>query len=322
MSRSSRAACSSAPASSCHRPPNARNSSYQPWERLQGNDLYGALRFEHDIVDGLTGFLKAGARRSSYTSLFLNQNIIDYNGNITTLSAGQYNSTVETLSLEMGVRASFRTCPVKHEMAMAADYMKQQNFTLNNALSIPTNSNIYNPVVVSAPNLYGLSIGSPPLTSDSVYSSFGLVDSISFAGDMFQLIGGARAQQLQTANYSTTTGLPTIGNNQTVISPSSALVFKPRKELMLYTNYIQALQQGPIAGAGLTNAGQQFPPFVSTQYEVGAKVDLGTFGMTLSAFQITIPSSYTDVSTNSLVTTASSATKVSSSWPSASRSKG
>lgn len=282
--------------------PNARNSSYQPWERLQGNDLYGAYRFEHDIVEGLTGFVKAGARRSSYTSIFLNQNIVNYNGNTTTLSAGQYNSTVEAISLEAGVRANFNTGPVKHEMAMVADYLKTQNFTLNNAMSIPTNSNIYNPVVVAAPSLYGLSIGNPPLTSDSVYSSFGLVDTVSFLDDMFQIIGGARAQRLQTANYSTTTGLATSGNDQTVISPSVAVVFKPMKELMFYGNYIQALQQGPIAGAGLTNAGEQFPPFVSTQFEIGTKVDLGFLAMTLSAFEITLPSSYTDVSTNSLVT--------------------
>jgi iron complex outermembrane receptor protein len=43
--------------------PYAARSSYQPWERLQANDLYGALRFEHDITPWLTGFIKVGAKR-------------------------------------------------------------------------------------------------------------------------------------------------------------------------------------------------------------------------------------------------------------------
>ena len=65
---------------------------------------------------------------------------------------------------------------------------------------------------------------------------------------------------------------------------------------MLYGNYIQALQPGPIAGAGLINAGQTFPPFVTTQFELGVKVDFGFVGATFSAFQITIPQSFTDLS--------------------------
>jgi len=282
--------------------PYARQSSYQPWERLQGNDVYGALRFEHDIVDGLTGFIKAGARRSNYTSVYFNQNIVNYNGNTTTSSGGQYMSTVEALSLEAGLRATFHTGPVKHEAALVGDYLKTQNFTFNNPIATKVNSNIYSPTFIAQPNFFGFRTQGPPLTSDSVYGSIGIVDALSFNGDMFQIIGGARLQRLQTANYSTVTGLPTNGNNQSAVSPSGSFVFKPAKEVMVYGNYIQALQQGPVAGAGLTNAGMQFPPFVTNQFEVGVKVDFGNVGATVSAFQITMPSSYTDLATNTLVT--------------------
>ena len=281
--------------------PYARQSSYQPWERLQGNDVYGSLKFEHDIVEGLTGFIKAGARRSNYTSVFFNQNIVNYNGNTTVLSAGQYASTVESLSLEAGLRANFHTGPVKHEAALIGDYLKTQNFTFNNPIVAALNSNIYNPTFISQPSFFGFRT-QPPLTSDSVYGSIGIVDAISFNGDMFQIIGGARVQRLQTANYSIATGLPTNGNDQTVLSPSASFVFRPMKEVMLYGNYIQALQQGPIAPAGTLNAGLQFSPFVTNQFEVGVKADFGFIGATLSAFQITLPTSYTDVATNTFVT--------------------
>ncbi len=281
--------------------PYARQSSYQPWERLQGNDVYGSLKFEHDIVEGLTGFIKAGARRSNYTSVFFNQNIVNYGGNTTILSAGQFASTVESLSLEAGLRANFHTGPIKHEAALIGDYLKTQNFTFNNPIVAALNSNIYNPTFIPQPSFFGFRT-QPPLTSDSVYGSVGIVDALSFNGDMFQIIGGARLQRLQTANYSIATGLPTNGNNQTVVSPSASFVFRPVKEVMLYGNYIQALQQGPIAPAGTLNAGLQFSPFVTNQFEVGVKADFGFVGATLSAFQITLPTSYTDVATNTFVT--------------------
>ena len=282
--------------------PYARNSSYQPWERLQGNDVYGALRFEHDILDGLTGFIKAGARRSNYTSVFFNQNIVNYNGNTTILSAGQFMSASEALSLEAGVRGIFHTGPIKHEAALVGDYLKTQNYSFNNPLTTTLASNLYNPTFIPQPSFFGFRTQPPPLTSDSVYTSLGIVDALSFNNDMFQIIGGVRQQRLQTANYNPVSGLPTNGNDKSVVSPSASFVFRPVKEVMLYGNYIQALQQGPIAPAGLINAGQQFPPFVTNQFELGVKVDLGFVGATLSAFQITLPQSYTDLATNTFVT--------------------
>ena len=227
--------------------PYARNSSYQPWERLQGNDVYGALRFEHDILDGLTGFIKAGARRSNDTSVFFNQNIVNYNGNTTTLSAGQFMSKSESLSLETGLRGIFHTGPIKHEAALVGDYLKTQNYSFNNPLTTTLASNLYNPTFIPQPSFFGFRTQTPPLTSDSVYTSLGIVDALSFNNDMFQIIGGVREQRLQTANYNPVSGLPTNGNDTSVLSPSASFVLRPVKEVMFYGNYIQALQQGPIA---------------------------------------------------------------------------
>ena len=55
---------------------------------------------------------------------------------------------------------------------------------------------------------------------------------------------------------------------------------------MLYGNYMQALHPGVTTPVGATNAGQTFPPYSPTQYELGAKVDFGTVTATLSPFQI------------------------------------
>ncbi len=143
--------------------------------------------------------------------------------------------------------------------------------------------------------------GNVPLTSQNVLSSISLIDAMSAWDERVQLIGGVRVQSVQTSNWSGVTGLPTPGYSQSAVTPSVSLVVRPWKEFALYGNFIQALEQGPTAGAGTLNAGQAFAPFVSTQFEVGAKLDLGNFGATLSAFQITRPSSFINPATNMLV---------------------
>ena len=76
---------------------------------------------------------------------------------------------------------------------------------------------------------------------------------------------------------------------------------KPWKKLSLYGNYIEGLDQGPTAPDGTVNAGQVFPPFVSTQYEAGAKLDLGSLGLTVAAFEIAQPSGFIDAAQNIFV---------------------
>lgn len=59
--------------------------------------------------------------------------------------------------------------------------------------------------------------------------------------------------------------------------------------MSFYGNYIESLLQGAVAGPAQLNAGQVFPPFIGKQFELGTKLDLGNFGATFSAFQITQP---------------------------------
>jgi len=80
------------------------------------------------------------------------------------------------------------------------------------------------------------------------------------------------------------------------------LILKPFEKVSLYGNYIEGLSQGPTAPAGTTNAGQIFPPFKSRQMEAGVKVDFGNITTTLSFFQITRPSAFTNSATNTYTT--------------------
>lgn len=277
--------------------PNASDNYSPPWTFNNYDDLYGAFRFEHDFAPALTAFAKIGGRRSNNAALQVDMTIGNNQGAFTGVPY-YVNYYVETLSADAGVRGRFDTGPVQHEMVLDGSYRLEQNgarFTYGVGPAYA--ANIYNsgssPWMVPQPSLDPSVTMAPPTTSQILSKSIGIVDSLSAAQGKVQLIAGVRAQNIQVSNYDGTTAMTTAdtpGYNQSAVTPSVSLVVKPWNSVSFYGNYIEALEQGAVAGPGLTNAGEVFPPFVSRQFEVGAKLDLGTFGATLSAFQIMRPS--------------------------------
>jgi len=272
--------------------PNAQGNFYQPWEFYATNDLYGMVRIEHDVTPGLTAFLKFGGLVSNGAFLLGFPTIVDNSGN-TTASPMKYLDSARSLSAETGARGRFETGPLSHEAVLSGAFLKIDRGSATN-FAAEVASNIYSPITQPAPDLAGFPLGALP-ASTTVQKSIGLIDAISFAQKRVQLIGGVRLQQIQVSNYD---GSP--GYDESVATPSISLVLKPWSFLSLYGNYIEALEQGPVAGPELANAGRVFAPYVSRQFEVGAKLDLGNFGAMLSAFQITQPQSFVDPLTNSL----------------------
>jgi iron complex outermembrane receptor protein len=90
----------------------------------------------------------------------------------------------------------------------------------------------------------------------------------------------------------------TASYDEAAVTPMVGILGKPLRNLSLYANYIEGLQEGSTAPTGTANQGEVLPPFVAKQYEVGAKWDIGRVAATLAAFQITQPSADTDPVTN------------------------
>lgn len=279
--------------------PSAQNNFYQPWRLFYTDQTYGMMRFEHDITDDITGFIKVGGRRTNGMTLNYAVSIANTSGGFSSVGARSplYD---EAISADTGMRARFMTGDLKHEAVVNGSFVGTWAGSQRTVLTNLLPSNIYAPTYYPAPNVDGLSSASRP-TSHQVLKSIGIIDAVSALDDKVQLIGGLRYQSVEVSNWDANGLLPTPGYDQNAMTPSVSFIVRPWKEVSFYGNYIQALEQGPIAGAGLSNAGQAFSPFVSTQFEVGAKVDFGNFGATLSAFQITRPSSFVNAATNSLV---------------------
>jgi iron complex outermembrane recepter protein len=278
--------------------PDAREAFGQPWGYAQRKDLFGVIRAEVDMTDRVTAFASFGAHDNRYESLY-SQTLTATNAMGAATASGPLNySEYNTyITVEAGVRGLVDTGPINHEIALVGTtYSSVQG---SGSVTRPGFvSNLYNPTFIAQPN-----IPTPAANKASTQGlgSVGIADTLSAVDKRIQLTAGVRAQQVTADNFNTTTGVRTSSYDQTAISPSVALVFKPWENVSLYGNWIQGLQPGTTVGSAFANAGEVFPPFKSTQYEVGAKVDWGKFTTTASLFQITRPFTFANVANNTLV---------------------
>jgi len=279
------------------RAPNARsNPTAQPWAYQDRRDLFGVVRAEVDLAETVTAYAAFGAHDYRLSGLYsASTTITSVFGAATSQQPRNTSIYTSQYTAEAGLRARLETGPIGHQFAVTATTFAQddgQNAVLPGAAFA---TNIYNPTVIARPDI---PVPVTNRTSTSTLSSIGIADTLSAAGNRIQLTAGVRLQQVKAANYDVVTGLQSDGYDQSALSPSVALVFKPWENVSVYGNWIQGLQQGVIVPQPFTNAGEIFPPFKSTQFEAGVKVDWGKLTTTASVFQINQPSILTNVLTN------------------------
>jgi iron complex outermembrane receptor protein len=276
--------------------PNARTNQGQAWNNNARKDLFGTVRAEVDLTERITAYAAFGAHDSRFGGLASERvTITGPNGAASSSAPSNQSSYFSYLTAEAGVRGFVDTGPINHEFALTATTFEQTigNGTTNGGTTAFL-TNVYNPTAIARP--YVPTPSSPKISTNSL-SSLGFADTLSAVDKRIQLTAGFRLQNVASQNYNAT-GLPTTGYNQSAVSPSVALIFKPWQNVTLYGNWIQGLQPGSVVGSTFANAGQVFAPFTATQYEVGAKVDWGRFTTTASLFQISQQSVLTNAATN------------------------
>lgn len=279
--------------------PNVRsNPAGQPWGEQENKDLFGVFRGELDLADNVTAYAMFGAHDYRLRGLYsAGVAVTNLNGDAAASAPFNLGTYGTYKTAEAGLRAQVKTGPIDHRFALSATtYMVESGSGF--VFGTPFATNIYNPTVIARPNL------APPVVnkaSTSQLTSIGIADTLSAADGRIELTVGARLQQVSAANFNTTTGAQTSSYDQNALTPSVALVFKPWKDVSLYGNFIQGLQQGVVVQAPFTNAGEIFPPYKSTQYEAGIKIDWGRLTTTASLFQINQPSVITNVANNTQV---------------------
>ncbi len=278
--------------------PDARKNWGQPWGAITRKDLFGAIRGEFDVTDRITAYAAIGAHdwRLGILSGGPIVTVNNVNGNATA-TPGNISQYYQFLTAEVGARALVDTGPIGHEFALSGTIFQQTTgIAAVNGSGYATN--IYNTNVIGRPNI---PTGAANKTGALTLNSLAFADTLSAVEKRIQLTAGVRLQQVQSANFNAMTGGKTSEFDQNAVSPSVSLVVKPWQNVSVYGNFIQGLQPGMVVGATFANAGEVFPPFKSTQYEAGVKIDWGKLTTTASLFQITQPSVLTNVASNTQV---------------------
>lgn len=278
-------------------PPDASKQIFPSWTFYNSQALYGVARAEYDILENVTAYAAIGGRDYSDQYVLPFGRLMQPNGDFVqafTFGHEYWNAW----SGEAGIRSKFQTGVLQHQLSVNASSVNLENGSVY--ASLPTYaSNIYFPTPRLEPILPNL--GPIPKVAQSTLDSAAIADTISMLDERIQLTAGVRYQNVTAQNFSAVTGLMTSDYAANAVTPAFGLVVKPWEKVSLYANYIQGLAQGGIAPAGTVNAGEVFPPYVSKQVEGGVKVDFGQFATTVSLFEITQPSAFTDTATNTYV---------------------
>ena len=268
--------------------PNVRtNPAGQPWSFSEHKDLFGTFRAELDLTEGVTAYVAGGAHDWRMSNLIaFGVNITDASGAGTGFAPNNQSYWRTFRTAEAGLRAFANTGPIGHEVAFTATSYDQTGGAASVQQGTTFATNIYNPTIIARPS------GATPVSnmnSTLELTSLALADTLSAADKRIQLTVGARLQRVVSANFDDTSGVQTSGYDQSALSPSVSLVFKPWENVSVYGNWIQGLQPGLTVGPSFANAGEVFAPFKTTQYEAGVKADWGKVTTTVSAFQISQP---------------------------------
>jgi iron complex outermembrane receptor protein len=123
-------------------------------------------------------------------------------------------------------------------------------------------------------------------------------DTLGLLQDRLMFTGGVRRVTQGIKDSVRDGSVAPASYHKSAFTPSVAGLFKLTSHLMIYGNFIQALEPGWIAPLGTKNAGQALPPFLSNQVEFGAKAHFDGWIGTMAMYRISQANGVEDVSTN------------------------
>lgn len=242
------------------------------------------------------------AHREGTTDLTAVNNTITAGGNYTAQASTWEYPDISTDGGYALLDWQFSTGPLDHALTAGfyGDLDERTNFRSSAggwaALPIPAAS-LNNPVYVFTPP--AAVTGAKYVAGRTINRNFVVGDSIDLGRHWTALVGVNRTT-IADRGFNAA-GATTTRYNETKVTPTVSLIYKPTDRLSFYANYMESLEKGGTApatsgGFPVVNAGEIMPPLMSEQYEVGAKARVGGVFLTAALFQIDKGLQYTDVS--------------------------
>ena len=132
-------------------------------------------------------------------------------------------------------------------------------------------------------------VGQTPRTAASrvKYDNILIGDDIRFNEQWSALVGFNYAGAM-SENYRSSTKY-----DKSALTPTLSLIYKPVPDLTTYATYIESLEAGTVVGSTYLNENQVLDPYISKQYELGAKYNLNNRALVnMALFRIEKANSY------------------------------
>ncbi len=229
----------------------APDGSTNAYKGTSGSARNNGLLFkgEYDLQDNLTAYASFG-KLSVNTTGMTNGNHIrlrpDGTANLRNLYK-QYFWT-DTTSAETGLRGTYQTGEVKHQLVLSTSRMASDSSSTFNSY-VPSNQDYTwagSAIDLSNPSSVGDFFDlvswkeKGPKTSETNLSSLLLSDTLSFDEEKVQLTLGMRRQNVKVKNFNSTTGVMTSSYDEHANTPMVGLVVKPWGESIALINNIQS----------------------------------------------------------------------------------
>jgi iron complex outermembrane receptor protein len=261
------------------------------WYRYRSEAWNFDARLEWTFADGWFAFLQASRSQNHRDGAFTDYFDIRPNGTIGFADLFfAPDEEFRVTSVQGYVSGKFETAGIGHELFFGAGHKGFRNPQPVNGYvdttTVPASAisvvDILDPRQ-GATYDFGLT-GALNKTTRIRESSIFASDLVTLAEPLQLLLGGRyiwyRGTDVSPA------GVASIQQDESAFVPTIGVIVKPRRGVMVYASYAKGLEQGEFAPFFANNAFTQSAPIRSTQYELGAKVDLGRGGsLSIAAFQ-------------------------------------
>jgi len=270
-----------------HAPEN--KTTYPGYGWTDGRDGTALVKLEYDLSAKWTLNAGYGRHKANWGALAANPVLLNTAGDYSYFGGWQKNHRDDT-SWEAGVRGAFNTGAVSHQLAAGVTRFEREGL-IGFYTGFPGgSSNLYNRQIQPPPSIAGIDNPMTPW-QDVVLHSIALADTLGFLDERILLSLGARRQTIKTGDYPLGGGAG-VHAERNKTTPFVGVVYKLHSNLSLYASYVEGLSRGETApvNAAIRNPGEQMPPYVSKQKELGLKFGNDALMGAFSVFELTRPS--------------------------------
>ncbi|WP_418179870.1 TonB-dependent siderophore receptor [Aliarcobacter lanthieri] len=255
-----------------------KNKNYNPdWleSEIKSDKIENSIRYDlNDIFTLRTNiFYEEMKYRGDYSELLVHDGIVK--GNYNSYLARAAWSKSENYGANLFLDSKFDTGSISHTLTIGYSLSSYKSHTSSDPwayydfiddISLNDLKNLSKPDDSFWTNPIGTEPRKPGVKTQ--YKNILIGDDIVFNDQWSALVG---------VNYATTIQKSYIANtkyDESELTPTLSLIYKPIENLTTYVTYIESLEQGTIVGNPYQNENEILDPYKSTQYEIGVKYSM------------------------------------------------